>query len=56
MESRIEAVKETTKQIDPPKTLAAITAGTEVTKQAGTKYVEEKKKQNGLLRFAMPED
>jgi hypothetical protein len=51
MESRIEAVKVTTKQIDPPKALLAITAGTDANKQAATKYIEDKKKQNGLMRF-----
>jgi hypothetical protein len=53
MQKRIEGVKETTNQLEAPPetTLKAITAGTDATKQAGAKYIEDKKKQSSLMRF-----
>ncbi|KAI1869369.1 hypothetical protein JX265_006459 [Neoarthrinium moseri] len=58
METRIVEVKETTAAIAaPPATiLKAITAGTEVTKEAAQKSIEQRAKQSSLSRFAISDD
>ncbi|KAK1777277.1 hypothetical protein QBC45DRAFT_417155 [Copromyces sp. CBS 386.78] len=58
MESRIQEVAETTSQITPPPaaTVKAITAGTEVTKQAAISHITEKAKSSPLSRFAIIDD
>lgn len=53
MDSRIQDVAETTAQITPPpaSTIKAITAGTEVTKQAALSHITEKAKSSPFNRF-----
>ena len=55
MESRIASIKETTSRIEAPPepTLKAITAGTEVTKNAAQNGLVEKSKQSPLNRFGI---
>jgi hypothetical protein len=53
MESRIEEVKATTQQIEPPpeSALKAIIAGTEVTKDAANKSIQTRAQASPLSRF-----
>ncbi|VUC27244.1 unnamed protein product [Clonostachys rosea] len=54
MQQRIDDVQTIIAQLDPPppETKRAIAAGVAVSQEAATKYIEEKKKQSGLIRFA----
>jgi hypothetical protein len=54
MQSRIDDAATTTKAISPPppSTLQAITAGTEVTKEAAQKSIEQRAKTSALSRFS----
>lgn len=53
MQSRIDDVAQTTNAISapPPSTLKAITAGTEVTKEAAQNSIEQRAKTSALNRF-----
>ncbi|KAJ4380921.1 hypothetical protein N0V85_008717 [Neurospora sp. IMI 360204] len=58
MQSRIDEVAETTKQITPlpEPTVKAITAGTEVTKQAALTHITEKAEKSPFSRFVISDD
>ncbi|KAK3938884.1 hypothetical protein QBC46DRAFT_343143 [Diplogelasinospora grovesii] len=58
MEGRIQDIKETTRQIEPPPEEArkAIAAGTEVTKDAAHESIQSRAKSSPLSRFVITDD